>query len=190
MNKPPWGLSRGFQWTKLFASQWVKYQWCYKEKFKILNKNFFPGKSVNTLCLKLLLTYRNIRPSLRCPCTIDWQFSRPARLIFPSGTSRPIGNIHTHRMRVERFSWAFRAGPPSPLACPPLARPFFLGPATQATSSAFCGFKSTACTKKMYHSNIFCFLFFSFLSFLSLFFSATKTRITKNLQLSTYNQTW
>ena len=71
---------------------------------------------------------RNIRPSLRCPCTIDWQFSRPARLIFPSGTSRPIGNIHTHRMRVERFSWAFRAGPPSPLACLPLARPFFLGP--------------------------------------------------------------
>ena len=27
----------------------------------------------------------NIRPSLRCPCTIDWQFSRPARLIFPLG---------------------------------------------------------------------------------------------------------
>ena len=43
----------------------------------------------------------NIRPSLRCPCTIDWQFSRPARLIFPSGASGIIGNIRTHRMRVE-----------------------------------------------------------------------------------------
>ena len=27
----------------------------------------------------------DIRPSLRCPCTIDWQFSRPVRLIFPLG---------------------------------------------------------------------------------------------------------
>ena len=43
----------------------------------------------------------NARSSLRCPCTIDWQFSRPARLIFPSGASRPIGNIRTYRMRVE-----------------------------------------------------------------------------------------
>ena len=43
----------------------------------------------------------NARSSLRCLCTIDWQFSRPARLIFPSGASRPIGNIRTHRMRVE-----------------------------------------------------------------------------------------
>ena len=43
----------------------------------------------------------NARSSLRCPCTIDWQFSRPARLIFPSGATRPIGNIRTHRMRVE-----------------------------------------------------------------------------------------
>ena len=90
---------------------------------------------------------RNIRPSLRCPCTIDWQFSRPAPLIFRSGASRPIGNIHTHRIRVEQFSWSFRAGLPSPLACLPLACPFFLGPATQATSSAFCGFKSE-CTEK------------------------------------------
>ena len=32
---------------------------------------------------------------------IDWQFSRPAQLIFPSGASRPIGNIRTHRVRVE-----------------------------------------------------------------------------------------
>ena len=43
----------------------------------------------------------NIRSSLRSPCTIDWQFSHPARLIFPSRASRPIGNIRTHRMRVE-----------------------------------------------------------------------------------------
>ena len=43
----------------------------------------------------------NARSSLRCPCTIDWQFSRPARLIFPSGASRPIGNICTHLVRVE-----------------------------------------------------------------------------------------
>ena len=43
----------------------------------------------------------DIRPSLRCPCTIDWQFSRPARLIFPSGAPGIIGNIRTHRMRVE-----------------------------------------------------------------------------------------
>ena len=106
---------------------------------------------------------RNIRPSLRCPCTIDWQFSRPARLIFPSGTSRPIGNIHTHRMRVERFSWAFRAGPPSPLACLPLARQFFLGPV-----------KSTACTKKMYHSNIFSSFFFLFFPFSHSFFLQPK----------------
>ena len=43
----------------------------------------------------------NIRPSLRCPCNIDWQFSRPERLLFPSGASRSIGNVRTHRMRVE-----------------------------------------------------------------------------------------
>ena len=34
---------------------------------------------------------------------IDWQFSRPARLIFPWEASRPIGNICTYRMRVEKF---------------------------------------------------------------------------------------
>ena len=43
----------------------------------------------------------NVRSSLRSPCTIDWQFSPPARLIFPSGASQPIGNIRTHRVRVE-----------------------------------------------------------------------------------------
>ena len=46
----------------------------------------------------------NIRPSLRCPCTVDWQFSRPARLRFPSGASRPNENIRTHRTRVETIS--------------------------------------------------------------------------------------
>ena len=45
--------------------------------------------------------WRNMRSSVRCPSTIDWQFCRPARLIFPSGVSRPIGNIRTHRMWVE-----------------------------------------------------------------------------------------
>ena len=43
----------------------------------------------------------NARSSLRCPCTIDWQFSRPAQLIFPSGAYRPIENIRTRRMWVE-----------------------------------------------------------------------------------------
>ena len=33
--------------------------------------------------------------------TIDWPFSRWARLLFPSEASPPIGNIRTHRMRVE-----------------------------------------------------------------------------------------
>ena len=47
----------------------------------------------------------NARSSLRCPCTIDWQFSRPTRLIFPLGASRPIGNIRTHRVRVETIFW-------------------------------------------------------------------------------------
>ena len=45
----------------------------------------------------------NIRPSLRCPCTVDWQFSRQARLLFPSGASQPIGNIRSHRMIVETW---------------------------------------------------------------------------------------
>ena len=132
---------------------------------------------------------RNIRPSLRCPCTIDRQFSRPARLIFPSGTSRPIGNIHTHRMRVERFSWAFRAGPPSPLACLPLARPFFLGPLRRLPLRLFVVLNQQLVLRKCIILTFFASFFFSFLSFLSLFFSATKTRITKNLQLSTYNET-
>ena len=43
-----------------------------------------------------------LRPRiLRVLLTLYWQFSRPARLIFPSGESRPIRNIRTHRMRVE-----------------------------------------------------------------------------------------
>ena len=57
----------------------------------------------------------NVRSSKRCPCTIDWPFSRPARLIFPSGASRPTGNIRTHRMRVETIFGG--------LPCRPLPRP-------------------------------------------------------------------
>ena len=67
-----------------------------------------------------------VRSSLRCPCTIDWQFSRPARLIFPSGPSRPIGNIRTHRVRVETIFGRL----PCTLACLPRARPFSLSPTT------------------------------------------------------------
>ena len=82
----------------------------------------------------------NARSSLRCPCTIDWQFSRPARLIFPSGASRPIGNIRTHRVRVETI---FRGLPcrrsltpcVSPSHAPVLSfARYFQAPATQATA--------------------------------------------------------
>ena len=46
----------------------------------------------------------NVRSSLRCPCTIDWQFSRAAQFIFPLGAFPPTGNIRTHRVRVETIS--------------------------------------------------------------------------------------
>ena len=81
----------------------------------------------------------NARSSLHCPCTIDWQFSRPARLIFPSGASRPIGNIRTHRMRVGTIF----VGLPGRLSLSPLVSPSrapvlscahcFQAPATQAS---------------------------------------------------------
>ena len=80
----------------------------------------------------------NARSSLRCPCTIDWQFSRPARLIFPSGASRPIGNIRTHRMRVETIFGGLpcrRSLTPrvSPSRAPVLSFVhYFQAPATQA----------------------------------------------------------
>ena len=73
-----------------------------------------------------------------CPCTIDWQFSRPARLIFPSGASRPIGNIRTHRVRVETIFWGLpcrRSLTPcmSPSRAPVLSFAcYFQEPATQA----------------------------------------------------------
>ena len=82
----------------------------------------------------------NARSSLRHPCTIDWQFSRPARLIFPSGASRPIGNIRTHRMRVETILGGLpcrRSLTPrvSPLRAPVLSfAHYFQAPATQARS--------------------------------------------------------
>ena len=79
-----------------------------------------------------------IRSSLRCPCTIDWQFSRLARLIFPSGPSRPIGNIRTHRVRVETIF----GGLPCRRSITPCVSPsrasvlsfahYFQAPATQA----------------------------------------------------------
>ena len=79
-----------------------------------------------------------IRSSLRCPCTIDWQFSRPARLIFPSGASRPIGNIRTHRLRVATIFGSLpcrRSLTPrvSPSRAPVLSfAHYFQAPATQA----------------------------------------------------------
>ena len=82
----------------------------------------------------------NARSSLRCPCTIDWQFSRPARLIFPSGASRPIGNIRTHRVRVETIFGGLpcrRSLTPcvSPSRAPVLSfARYFQAPATQATA--------------------------------------------------------
>ena len=82
----------------------------------------------------------NARSSLRCPCTIDWQFSRPARLIFPSGASRPIGNIRTHRVRVETIFGGLprrRSLTPcvSPSRAPVLSfARYFQAPATQAIS--------------------------------------------------------
>ena len=83
----------------------------------------------------------NARSSLHCPCTIDWQFSRPARLIFPSGASRPIGNIRTHRVRVETIFGGLpcrRSVTPcvSPSRAPVLSfARYFQAPATQATMS-------------------------------------------------------
>ena len=81
----------------------------------------------------------NVRFSLRCPCTIDWQFSRPARLIFPSGASRPIGNIRTHRVRVETIFGGLPCRR-SITPCVSLSRAYvlsfahyFQAPATQAT---------------------------------------------------------
>ena len=69
----------------------------------------------------------------------DWQFSRPARLIFPSGPSRPIGNIRTHRVRVEKIF----GGLPCRRSITPCVSPsrafvlsfahYFQAPATQAT---------------------------------------------------------
>ena len=70
--------------------------------------------------------------------TIDWQFSRPARLIFPSGASRPIGNIRTHKVRVETIFGGLpcrRSLTPcvSPSRAPVLSfARYFQAPATQA----------------------------------------------------------
>ena len=74
----------------------------------------------------------NIRPSLRCPCTIDWQFSRPARLIFPSGASRIIGNIRTHRMRVETIFVSLPGRPSLSPRVSPSRAPVLSWAATQA----------------------------------------------------------
>ena len=58
--------------------------------------------------------------------TFDWQFSRPARLISPSGAFRPIENIRTHRVRVETIF----GGLPCRRSLTPRAHPFSLSPTT------------------------------------------------------------
>ena len=74
----------------------------------------------------------------------DWQFSRPARLIFPSGASRPIGNIRTHRVRVETIFGGLpcrRSLTPrvSQTRAPVLSfTHYFQAPATQATRTISC----------------------------------------------------
>ena len=83
----------------------------------------------------------NVRSSLHSPCTIDWQFSPPARLIFPSGASRPIGNIRTHRVRVETIFGGLPCRRSLTLGVSPSRAPVlsfahnFQAPATQAMQS-------------------------------------------------------
>ena len=80
----------------------------------------------------------NVRSSLRSPCTIDWQFSPPARLTFPSGASRPIGNIRTHRVRVKTIFGGLPCRRSLTLGVSPSRAPVlscahnFQAPATQA----------------------------------------------------------
>ena len=103
----------------------------------------------------------NARSSLRCPCTIDWQFSRPARLIFRSGAFRPIGNIRTHRVRVETIFGGLpcrRSLTPcvSPSRAPVLSfARYFQAPATQAScfqSNINIACRNTQNAARKYHS--------------------------------------
>ena len=92
---------------------------------------------------------------MRCPCTIDWQFSRPAQLIFPSGASLPIGNIRTHRVRVEMIFGGLpcrRSLTPrvSPSRVPVLSfAHYFQGPATQAMWKRNPGFLESGIPRKI-----------------------------------------
>ena len=69
----------------------------------------------------------------------DWQFSRPARLLFPSGASRPTGIFRTHRMQVKTIFVGLpgrRSLTPrvSPSRVPVLSCAHYLqAPATQAS---------------------------------------------------------
>ena len=89
----------------------------------------------------------NIRPSLRCPCTINWQFSLLAQLLFLSGASQPIllEVSALTECRLEQFSWAFEVGTPSPLMCLPIAGLFFLVPTTSKRLLRRLGHSIWAC---------------------------------------------
>ena len=106
----------------------------------LLSKEYFLWSSLQPIrqmfCLSPILLMRIWCQFFPSWIPFDWQFSRPAPLLFLSGVSRPI---RTHRMQVERFPWAFQAGAPSPLACLPLAPPilscahYYQAPGTRAT---------------------------------------------------------
>ena len=89
----------------------------------------------------------NIRPSLRCPCTINWQFSLLAQLLFLSGASQPIllEVSALTECRLKQFSWAFGVGTPSPLTCLPIAGLFFLVPTTSKRLLRRLGHSIWAC---------------------------------------------
>ena len=89
----------------------------------------------------------NIRPSLRCPCTINWQFSLLAQLLFLSGASKPIllEVSALTECRLKQFSWAFGVGTPSPLTCLPIAGLFFLVPTTSKRLLRRLGHSIWAC---------------------------------------------
>ena len=89
----------------------------------------------------------NIRPSLRCPCTINWQFSLLAQLLFLSGASQPIllEVSALTECRLKQFSWAFGVGTPSPLTCLPIAGLFFFVPTTSKRLLRRLGHSIWAC---------------------------------------------
>ena len=64
-------------------------------------------------------THTRLHVYKRSRVLFGWQFSRPTRILIPSGGSKPIGIFRTLRKRKKIVSWASRAGAPSPLACLP-----------------------------------------------------------------------